>query len=425
MGSGFGCVGEGEKQKNTPPLPTHNPQPILTLIIAVFAAGILLRVAFLANIDYSGSVPDEKYYLSYSVYMAESPQPSFRTLVDGFIGNPANYIFPNPIRAGYILIASLWMRLVGFCDYKALSYLSALFSILSLFVGYIFTRRLFDKRIALLSLVLFASSPINLAFSMRALQESMVYFFFILTLYLFYRALKKEDILSITVFSASFFALVMVKESSVLLLPFFLIYIFIEKRFFSRELKALPLAGALIITLSAVFAAYLWITGGIINLAKMVTIILFSPLDNPWARAHLTGPVTRYLFDFFLLSPATLIAALGFFAYYITGREVRTEPATYLAAFFVVFYLAYSLYIKNVRYVIALDFPIRVFAVLAISEILRRIKVKRAFAAAAAIVLLIACSDLFIFYRMYVANPVFYDPITGNLLESWGKFVLR
>lgn len=394
------------------------------ILIIVFAVAVFLRIAFLKNIDYSGSMPDEKFYLNYSVYMAQDRAATPAVLVDGFINNPVHHIFPNPIRIGYILTASRWMRLINLYNYEALSCLSALFSILSLFIGYVFTKRLFGRETAFLSLALFAVSPLNLAFSRRPMQESMVYFFFILTLYLFYRVLKKENILSIAAFAVSFFILILVKESSLLLLPFFLIFIFLEKNFFSKELKIGPLLAALAVTLVCVFMAYLWVAGGFVNLLKLALIILFSPLDNPWAKAHLRGPLSKYAFDFFLLSPFTLILAAAFFIYYFINKELRTEACAYLVTFFVVFYLAYSIYIKNVRYVIALDFPIRIFAVIALSNMLAGLKTRR-FAAAGTIVLLIACFDFFIFYRMYVQNPVFYDPVTGNLIGCWEKFVLK
>ena len=374
--------------------------------------------------DYSGSMPDEKFYLGYSVYMARVPNASLLPLVNNYIAEPVNHIFPSPVRIGYIFIASRWMKLINLYSYRALSYMSAFFSILSLFIGYIFTRSLFDKRTALLSLMLFAASPLNLAFSRRPLQESMVYFFFILTLYLFYCALKKENILSIAAFAVSFFALILVKESSVLLLPFFLIFIILEKRFFSKGLKILPLLAALAITLVCVTLTYLLAVGGLGRLARLVLIILFSPLGNPWAKAHLFGPLTKYITDFFLISPLTLVPAAVFFIYYFADRDSRTESSSYLVAFFIIFYLAYSIYIKNVRYVIALDLPIRVFAVLALSKVLAQLRVARP-AVLTGIVLLIACSDLFIFYRFYVHNPVFYDTITGNLIGCWQKFIFK
>ncbi len=387
----------------------------IAVLAVIFIAGIFLRVSFL-NVDFRSSA-DEGFYLKYAAYIAKEPGASLTKLVDEYLRHEDWQLFPNPLRAGQIIISAWWMKMLRLYDFKALVYMSAFFSILSLFVGYFFARRLFDKRIAMMSLILFAASPINLALSRRALQDSLVYFLMILTVYLFYLALKKENIILNILFSISFFITIMVKESSVLLISFFVFFLFWEKTFFNRKLKIIPILFSFVAVTIATFLAYFYITGGTEKLVAMAKIILASPMTNEYAIKYQSGSLLRYAYDFFLVSPITLVAAAGFFALYFAKERLQNESGAYLVTFFIMFYIIYSFFSKNIRYVMALDLPVRIFAVLFISELCVRLK-ERGLAGALAVVSLIGIIDLFIFRHIFLSHAV-YDPVTYILLSAW------
>lgn len=302
-------------------------------------------------------------------------------------------------------------------DFKALSYMSSFFSILSLFIVYLFTKRLCNKRIAIFTLLLFTTSPISLAIARRALQDSTVCFFLILTVYLFYLALHRNNIFLNLCFAASFFASLMIKETSILLLLFFIFILLFEKTFFDRRLKIIPISFALFISLAGAFISYIMITGGIENFIKLVNIILLSPATNEYAIKYQSGNLLRYLYDFFLVSPVTVIASMGFFILYFFTDKFDKEPYRYLVFFFIILYIGFSFFSKNIRYVMVLDVPIRIFTAVFISSLLDRLGEKGALISLA-VIAGVATVDFFIFQALFLRHGI-YDPVTHGLISAW------
>jgi len=389
-----------------------------TIITGIFAAGIFLRLNFL-NVPSYYAEYDEGYYLGYAACLAQEKDASITKLSDAYIQNRPRHIYPNPLRAGYILISSRWMKLLNRFDFKALSYLSAFFGILSLFAGYFFTKRLFGKEIALLGLILFAVSPINLALSRRALQDSAVYFFTIVSVWLFYESLERRGLLFKILFALSFFTAIAVKESSVLLIVFFAVFIFLDKRLFNKQLKAAQLLFILLLVLTGVFFMYVKITGSVDKLFQMARIIISSPASNEYAIKYQSGNFLTYLADFLLLSPVTLVLGVSFLILYFKNRDFSGKPYLYVITFFVLYYAAFSLFSKNVRYVMALDLPIRILAAALIIAACGKFGRKGVIAS-----LLIACaiaaSDFFIFHHIFITHDI-YDPVACNLAWAWSN----
>lgn len=384
----------------------------------VFAVGIALRLSYI-NIPSYQSEHDEGYYLRYATYLAEAKGASITKLSDAYIRNKPWHIYPNPLRAGYILISSWWMKIFNRFDFKMLSYLSSLFGVCSLFAGYFFTKRLFGGWIALLSLILFAASPINLALSRRALQDSAVYFFTIMAVWLFYESLEHRGLLFKIFFALSFFAAIAVKESACLLLVFFAAFIFLYKRLFDKRLKAAQLLFILLLVLTGVFFMYIMIMGSADKLFQMARIIILSPASNEYAIKYQSGNFLTYLMDFLLLSPVTLVLGLSFLTLYFKNRNFNEKPYLYIITFFVVYYAAFSLFSKNVRYVIALDLPIRILAAALIGIACGKFGRKGAIAALA-VTCGIGVIDFFIFHHIFITHDI-YDPVTCNLAWAWSN----
>ena len=385
-------------------------------VTCIFVIGILLRLVFLAVPSYETEF-DEGYYLRYAVYLAQGKNASIAGLFDDYIRNTGLHTFPNPLRVGYTIPAGWWLKLFNRFDFKTLACFSSFFSVCSLFMGYIFTLRLFDKRIALLSLILFISSPINLALSRRALQDSMVYFFTITTILLFYEAVNNRKLLSKILFMLSFFIVIAVKETSLLLLVFFAAYMLLEKNLFNKKLDMIPLLSAIFVALAGVLFLYINISGGADKIFQIFKIILSSPLSNEYAIKYQSGHLLQYLVDFLLLSPATLIISLSFMVLYVKNRDFRDKHILYTVTFFIAYYLAFNLFTKNVRYVMGLDLPIRVLTAISVYTACGGFK-KRRVPAALLLVLIIALADILIFYHIFISRNV-YDPVTNNLALAW------
>ena len=386
------------------------------LLVLVFTLGIFLRIHFL-QVEKHHSKGDENFYVGYAKYLALEKDASVKVLISNYIDKKEWHIFPTPIRAGHIILSSLWMRLINRFDNVALLYMSCFFSILSLFLSYLFARRLFGEKIAFLSLILYTTSPLGLALSKRVLQEPTVYCFIILTLYLFYELLQNENIFLKVSFIVSFFTLILIKETSVMLAGFFLLYIFVEKVFFNHKLKILPAILSVVLPLMAAFFSYISLTGGLDRLISLVKIILLTPLTNEYVLKYQTGSFFRYFYDFFLLSPVTLVLSLIFMFFYFTGKNIKHRSIGYLVVLFITIYVFFSSFNKNIRAVMILDFPIRIFTVLFLADIFARFK-NRKMALCVAAVVLIVFFDLLIFRKSFVVFDV-YDPVTYNLQVAW------
>lgn len=392
---------------------------VLTL---VFIIGIFLRIHFLgASTHYSKG--DENFYVEYARYMAQDKGASIKTLIADYIEKKEWHAYPTPIRTGHIILSSLWMKMMNRFDNAALLYMSCFFGILSLFLGYLVVKRLLGEKIAFLSLTLFTVSPLNLALSKRALQDPAVYFFIILSLYLFYEMLKNRNIFWQITFMSSFFISIMLKETSVMLAGFLLLFIFVEKAFFNRELKLIPALSGIILTLTAALVTYIGLTGSVDKLIELVRIILLTPMTNPYVIEYQSGSFFRYLYDFFLISPATLVLTMVFLFLYITGKDFKNEPRGYLVIFFAVFYTIFSLFNKNVRAVLPLDFPIRIFSSIVIYDAFKALPKKRDLMALA-LIIFIALIDFSIFKHIFVTCDV-YDPVTYNLRMAWQSLSIK
>lgn len=391
---------------------------IACILIAVFAAGVFLRLAFLNTTDYRGGA-DEGYYVRYAAYMAQEPGASIRAIADAYIATPEMHLFPNPLRAGHIIIASLWMRLTNRFDFTSLALMSALFGILGLGVGYLFMRRLFNRNVALTGLILLAASPLNLAMSRRALQDSPVYFFMILAAYLFYEAYTRRSPVRYAAFAFSFAIAMTVKETSVLLAAFFLAFAISERTFYRKDSAILAPAIAVGASVAVAFGAYIAAVGGLNNLIAIAKIIILSPATNDYALRYQSGSFFRYGIDFFLISPLVFIAGAVFCVVYGMGRNGKGEGYRYLIIFFAVLYCLFSFFSKNLRYVMALDLPIRVFAALAITFFSSKAG-RYTLALSVAVAGCIAAVDIAIFRHIFLTAGV-YDPVTAMLMSAWQK----
>ncbi len=397
----------------------ENKYVITWLVLFVMLAGIIMRTNYLKIDDYRSGA-DEGFYVRYGVYMATEKGASIRALSDEYMRNKDWQMFPNPLRAGHIMLSALWMKLMNRADFKALSAMSSFFSVLLLFLGYLFTRRLFDKKIAILSLVLLSTSPLALAMGRRALQDSVVYFFIIASLYIFYEALQSKKIVYSLLFIPTFYMAIMVKETSILLGVFFFAYMVYERTFVKKDLNIIPILLALTVVFLLTGISYLAITGGPDQFLKLIRIILLSPATNEYAVRYQSGPIYRYLYDFFLISPLTFILSGFFCVAYCVNAKIRTEPSRYLLWFFIIMYILFSFFSKNLRYVMALDFPIRVFAALAVWAVCSKMGRIGTIIALAAVILM-AVFDFGFFKHIFIKCQV-YDPVTQELLNGWQRF---
>jgi 4-amino-4-deoxy-L-arabinose transferase-like glycosyltransferase len=386
------------------------------VVTAILVAGSILRFSMPPVKDYRTGA-DEGYYLRYAISAANEGIRSLRGLADGYLADKGEHIFPSPIRAGHIVVTAAWMKLINRYDFQALSWISAVFSILTMIVGYLMARRLFDGTVATFSMALFAVSPISLAMSRRALQDSSVAFFVVLSAYLFYLMLTDRRPIYKALFAVSFYMAVIVKESSVVLSAFFVFYILWNRAFLDRGSAVLGPLLAVIAAIAAALATFTAVTGSPKALASLASIILTSPATNEYAVRFQSGGLERYIKDFFLVSPAVLILGVAYCLQYFVRQDDRYAGQFFLIVFFIVGYIGFSFFSKNLRYVLALDVPLRIMASALCVRSASYIPRWGAPIAASACLFLCA-TDLSLFNYYFLVHSI-YDPVTANFAALW------
>jgi hypothetical protein len=169
-------------------------------------------------------------------------------------------------------------------------------------------------------------------------------------------------------------------------------------------------AAACFVTLAAGDPALAW---------RTLQGTLASHSLNPYVAAVQSGPWMAYLVDFLLLSPLMTVGYLAWLGYLLGGR-VRDPQMQAWALVPLLFLIFTSPFAKNVRYALALEWPLRLGAV----ELIRRLAVDRVAgrwqgAALALAVLGLAWLDLRSFDHFFRTGGI-YDPVSLELLARAG-----
>ncbi len=101
---------------------------------------------------------------------------------------------------------------------QALRILSVIFSSLSLWVFYRFSRLFFNKRISLFSVFIMAFSPMQVWYAQEARVYAMALFLVLLTVYLYVKSLRKNSIFYLVLFTLSFISALYASYFSLFLL---------------------------------------------------------------------------------------------------------------------------------------------------------------------------------------------------------------
>jgi hypothetical protein len=117
-----------------------------------------------------------------------------------------------------------------------------------------------------------------------------------------------------------------------------------------------------------------------------------------------------------LLSPFVLILAIGFIAANFFETK-NNRIAVYFSLVIILGLFFFNFFTKNVRYVIFLDAPIRLLAVLALGKITQRVFPLRANVWIFAIVICLSFFDCLNFQRFFIFYNI-YDPVSFLLLQA-------
>jgi 4-amino-4-deoxy-L-arabinose transferase-like glycosyltransferase len=389
--------------------------PALLLVLLVAVAALVHPT--IARLGEPG--PDEFYYLSYAKTLAERGPGAVRDLYHVHVEESRHWLFPSPLRVGYLALAAVWMKLDGVSP-RSLAHLSLLSHLLSIAVVYRLVSRELDAARALLTATLLAASPLWLGMSRRALQDSCATLAALLVLSSFLAALDRPRRGRLARFGAAFAFALLVKESLVLLAPPLLLWLALDRRD-GRRARLLGVGAATLAALALTAAVWLLAAGSVATLRRLLAIVVETPATNAYLLRFGGGPWSRYLLDDLALAAGpTLLGLAGAGIALERARRGEGERLLVFAALLAAGLLAEHAFLnKNLRYLMLLDVPLRLSAVEALWRLAPARSTALRVATCAAAVLLLAALDVRSFFDLFVERGL-YDPVSAPLLELRG-----
>ena len=385
---------------------------VLSALALLIWIGTANQVSFQAQAD-------EGVYLYYASRVSERGPAVFPPLLKEYVENSAvRQYFPTPLRVFTLAADAAAFRAVGgFLSLQLVSMISFLMVLALVFVG---VRSWFGTGTAFFTGLLLAVSPIWLAMSRRALSDAWSGFWMTAAVMGVIALLvrRNRSVWKWAGLGGLFAAAILSRESAIVLLPMaWTCLLFFQERD-EKAVYGMAVATAAALALVAVVWFLLFRDPGAVYRALAITAQ--SVKTNTYAQQYGGGPWFRPILDAMLLSPGTVllfIAGLGFYqanpAETISRRVADLWVILWLSA--LIFFCAGT---RNIRYLLFLEVPYRLGAVLFLRQWKVRWPVWGKWAAGfcfGALILL----DLLVFYRFFVLNGL-YDPETAFLIRQYG-----
>jgi hypothetical protein len=393
----------------------------------IFAAIVILLMAFgirfsfpNANEYYYGA--DEGHYLAFANAIKDKGFfEGMYASATSYATTPNSFIWPNPLRIFYIFLGSLFIRFTD--GMTGLSYLSLFSYVLMLLLSFRFIRKHFTAQTALLFIILLAVSPLSLGMSCRALLDSTSYLMLIASIISFINYLVSPNRLRLIVFILVYILCILTKELNVILFPFFItIYLY---RYTRKDsiLRLSGLAFIVVVIPLATFLVYISIlgTGNFFAIIKTLSNITKITEVHKYYAIFNRGPWYKYIIDFTILSPTVLLLAFLLTGYYFNALSTnRTWVA--VCGFILVGYVVIVCTIsKNVRYIMPIDWLLRLMIALGLPIVLEKYKLLARIrkVALVLVVFILVLLDLSTFYNFFLIKKI-YDPVNYQLLDAGG-----
>src|SRR5512132_3325713 len=122
------------------------------------ALGLVLLFAAFLRFYYNDaehySPADESHYLRDTRILADRGVTAYPSIVDGFLGDRSRWVFPNPLRWGYLGVAALFCKVTGGVSFRGLATLSTIAGVLSVLLTYLLGAELFTRAAAIFAAAL-------------------------------------------------------------------------------------------------------------------------------------------------------------------------------------------------------------------------------------------------------------------------------
>ena len=373
---------------------------------------------------------DGDVYLASARALAERGPAALAEDARAFVEDPGRSAWPSPLRVGYVALAAGWLALSGEWSVDSLARLSLAAHAVLVVAAYLLARRALGPPLGALAAVLTAFSTLPLALGRLPLADAWAGATVALALWRWLvwreRGRRARDG---AWFAVAFAAALLVKETTVLLAPAFLVEgrcggprldggdgvlgrgpERTARRALSRDAAALaaPLVLALIVWTLA--------CGGPGRLGEVLAVAATEPGRAPYAVRYQSGPWYRYIVDLLLLSPwTTLLAIAGLGRALVRWREGTAGGAERLAALALACgLLGLAFLSKNARFLSFAVVPISLLATGWLGELAAALRPRARLLGPALAVLAVCALEVASWREIFVERQA-YDPVTAVL----------
>ena len=414
------------------------------LFFIIIVVGTAVRVKALDVPDRRSE--DEGVYTFCARNVAVSGPGCARMMVEGFNRREEMWPFPPPFRIGYVYLAGLVMKVSGVMEVQALSAMSCVFSVLTMMLLAVACLRFVNPWIAFGAVTFLAVSPMELAIARRAWQDGVLGFFGLALMYLCCEiAIRPKK----WVLYAPFWALggycLLIKESALALYGLCVLWLLFVLVVREKDIvRALKVGVVSLIVAGASYAILFYAVGGAGNVAETLRHTSSSLSRNSYVLKAQSGPWYYAWEAFGILTPVTTLFAFAGAVMAVVSLRLRgmfdserDGDVTFIHAM-VYFLIALTVmsaipeYLKNIRFISVIFYPFYVISALGLwstacfaSRKFKKISVKGAAAAAAAVVCLAVLLDYANFHFIFVKHRVM-DPVNPILRDvNQYKFVKK
>jgi len=338
------------------------------LAILVIWTTLLVGITF-PSVQFATQA-DEGLYLQYATHVAQNGWAAFPALCHEYLSHLEDLqFFPDPLRVANVYAGALFVNISG-ADFTSLQELSLFAFILLLFLVFTGAAKLYDERTAVWTTLLLSSSPLHLGMARRALSDSLMATFFLISISLVIHLLVSKNIktkywgIVAVLFTVTF----LIKSLTLLLVPISLVLILSWSLYHKARFPIVPVLSVSIIPLLAGALITIMAAGGADPAWRTISATFASLSTNTYALQYAGGSWVRYIIDFLLLSPWTTLLFIIWAGYVITRRSANLQH--WAPVLIVILFLIFtSTTGKVVRYALALETYMCLGAVLLLKQV--------------------------------------------------------
>lgn len=399
---------------------------------AVCTIAFLLLLALLTTIlvrsldsVFYALTSDDGYYLRYMASINQDGLSVFPALFQAWNETPRDWLHPPPTRLVY-MVASAALSLFLGMELTTLSWLSLLSHLGWTTINWFFARRRMGDGFALALAALCGFSPLMMGLGRVALMDTFACLTITLALWLFLEALEQPAVrLWRVLFGVAFLLALMTKELSVFLAPPLVALVLLERYVRKTPLSLSEFAAAFIVPAAIAGPTFILAAGGIDPLLTTTGKVLAAPKTMEYAIQFNSGPWYRYLVDFLCLSPFPTL--LGLLSVGSVVDQLRTgvwpRPQLLFLLFGAVLLAEQAPLIKNARYMVAFELPLRFLALAWLFHLTAELRTRWRVLLVGAVVLTLCALDWQSFRHDWVEKKG-YDPVTYQLM-IWRQMIPR